>query len=165
MNEELYDLLEQEPDETLLGYFEYVGTSGFEKKLIAGNILYKRGYDKDALRAGKRENINYLQYRITACGDERDMKRNCKKKVLNNAAIWLGFIVLLLLLDIFRNHANAVPFNKTSFYIFSGVAVAYLLFRAVRFRKDLSKCIDKEIKERELQRVRMKRLEDEWQFD
>jgi len=166
MNPELKEALNTETTERLFYYFKHDGSIDFEKKVIAGKILQERGFYKYKLVAEKEKIVEAIENLINDKNDPRKVKdqgrKELKKSILWAVLPWLIYLFAKVVDYLFDDEWEGSEINVL---ITFGVAfVAIVVFRTIFYRKNLKKFIQDRINDCDLQRSRLKVINEEWSF-
>jgi len=164
MNEELIKSLEQETDEDLFYYFKHDGAIDFEKKMIAGKILYDRGYNKAKLVQEKALIVNPIKEQLKKSEDSNYLAKKNSKKM--NLRILLGLLIIFLfsiketVLPLF----NDKPIDTVYLSIIISVGFVYIAYKILTYKKTLQDLINTDLENNDLLKFRLDLIEREWKF-
>ncbi len=164
MNKALTASLEQKSSEDLFFMFKHDGAINFEQKIIAGKILYERGYDKTKLSQEKKIIVEAILNELKLTDDSAYLERKSKRKIKNDLFIKLAFLLVFSGLGMKDYLFNNAEFDYVYMSIMIILGILLLVYQVVTYKKTLNTLINEAIKNNELLRFRLKLIESEWSF-
>lgn len=162
MDKELIKSLDTETSEKLFYFFKHDGSIDFEKKIIAGNLLHKRGFDKTKLSDEKEIIVNSIRNELKISESSDYLEKKSRKELNKSLYFWLGFTILFFSIE-FIDHWKG-NFELTSSLIIILTGLTFLSYKAITYKKQLGKLINSGIKNNELLRLRLRIIQKEWPF-
>lgn len=164
MIKDLKELLGTEDSETLFGIIKQDDSNDFDRKLIAGRILYERNYDTHKLREEKSRLIKRLEERVNSYNNYPLHVAKNKKVVRTEFLFSLGYVSLFLLIGLWQNMFSSEQIEWFTVSILLGLTMAFIIYKAATFKRRLKLLHDADIKDRELLRCRLYHINNEWAF-
>ncbi|MCZ4696465.1 hypothetical protein DWB61_17525 [Ancylomarina euxinus] len=164
MNRELVKSLEAETSEKLFYYFKHDGSIDFEKKIIAGKILNDKSFDKAKLLHEKEIIVDSILNELKISESSDYLRKKSRKEINKNIYFWLGFILIFLTLEVKDYWVDKEAFELTSLLIIILTGLIFFTYKALNYKKTLSKLINSGVKNNELLRLRLSLIETEWDF-
>jgi len=166
MNPELKKALNTKTSERLFYYFKHDGSIDFEKKIIAGKILQERGFDKHKLVTEKEKIVEGIENLISANNDPQKVKAKSRKEIKESVlwafVPWLIYLFAKIVDFLFDDEWEGSEVNVL--ITFGVVFITIVVFRTIAYRKNLKKFIQDRINDTDLQKSRLKVIDEEWSF-
>lgn len=164
MTKDLEQALNEEKSEELFFRYKHDGAIDFEKKLLAGKLLYERGFDKKKLIAEKQLTIDSINNRIRFYEDTDQLIASHRKKMNRGILFGLGYITSFIVIGLSDYFFNDAPINWTPVLVMIALAVLFLVQRLASYNKRLNHLLEIDRKDNELLKYRLQMIEREWVF-
>ncbi|MBN1988484.1 MAG: hypothetical protein JW783_03715 [Bacteroidales bacterium] len=164
MVKDLKEQLGAEDSETLFFILKHDESVDFDKKLMAGRILYERNYDSAKLKEEKQLIIKSIQQRVRAYEDETLQAARNKKVVVTEILFSFAYVSLFLFIGLWQNIMNKEPVEWLPIVVLALLTSAFILYKVGTFKRRLKTLHDTDTKDRDLLKCKMYRISNEWNF-
>jgi len=163
MDRELIKSLETETSEKLFYLFKHDGAIDFEKKIIAGNLLNERSFDKAKLLNEKEIIVDSILSELKMSESSDYLEKKSRKELNKNLYFWLSFLMIFLSIELV-DHWTDMNFEFNSHLIIILAGLIFFTYRAITYKKELGILINSGVKNNELLRLRLRLIKKEWDF-
>ena len=164
MNEELKNALKNENSDKLFYYFKHDGAIDFEKKIIAGKILHGRGYDQNKLFEEKQLITDSIEDRISSYENTNDLTAKNKRKINRGIFLGLGYLSAFLLIGLKGYIAGEEPLDWIAIAVMILLTLVFIVYKLVTYGSKLEDMLQKDMNDKELQKLRLQLIDREWDF-
>jgi len=166
LNKDLYNLMNTKDSEELFSHYKHDGFVDFDKRLVAGKILFERGFDNARLKSEKQKILIDIYTTIENCSNVKDLLNKNRRKIRKQCSYkigTLGFVLIFGLLSYFGIIKYiSIPFNKVwilmAYVLFTLLAVLYTL------RGRVMPKVDEEVQDARLLQKQISLINEYWQF-
>lgn len=163
MNEELIKSMASESSKELFDYFKHNGVLDFERRIVAGKLLHERGFYKSKLQEEKNKVVEDINSTIEAYGSESNRLKKNKRKAFKSFGNAAGILIGFFLIDAFEYYRTG-EFDTGNLGFYLGLGSVVFIGTLVFYKRNLRRLMIADEKDLELQYLRLKVIENEWEF-
>lgn len=164
MTKGLENAMNSEDSEKLFFYYKHDGAIDFEKKIIAGNILNERGFDRQKLLDEKQMIIGSIKDQIGFYENTDHIIAKNKRKI-NKGIFWgLGYIIFFVMIGQTGFLFNHQPIDWIGFSVMSLLVLIFITYKLMTYKAKLNQLFAFDMREKELLKLRLQFIEKEWSF-
>jgi hypothetical protein len=166
MQEQIKKHFETLSNDELFYYFKFDGALDFNKKIVAGKVLFERAYDSTLLNTEKQKLKESIEKQIAEFEDKTNLEIRIRKEQ-KRGLVGIIFSALATLTVYALCYFDASEMKTTLKYL---LIAAFIIFplswinRIRNFNKGIQEEMEQAKKDNRIHHQKLEKIEKEWQF-